>query len=84
MCRFSSKEDDGYRKISRELLLILQRIKGLRERKQDIENNVWGGGTVKCKYLADVSRLLNRTRLFMNRSRLESMGGNLAVSKFVF
>lgn len=37
MCRYASKEDDGYRKVGRELRSLVQRIEVLCEGKKEAE-----------------------------------------------
>ncbi len=49
MCRYSSKEDDGYRKVGREIRFLCQNIQALHEQKLKEERNVDRDKTMQCK-----------------------------------
>jgi hypothetical protein len=55
MCRFSSKDDDGYTKISREFMHISKSIKDLHGKEHEKKTDAPTEHVIKCQYQAEFS-----------------------------
>jgi hypothetical protein len=64
MCRFSSKEDDGYKKISREFLHISKSLKDLKGKEHEKKNDAPTEQVIKCQYRANFSPFVEQKNTF--------------------